>query len=38
MYDSAPVFGIVGFAVRLKVDSSLDTTYHNTEVALWAYV
>ncbi|CAL8576539.1 hypothetical protein XPA_002415 [Xanthoria parietina] len=32
----APVFGIVGFAVRLKVDSSLDTTYHNTEVALWA--
>ncbi|KAL8666783.1 MAG: hypothetical protein Q9168_007419 [Polycauliona sp. 1 TL-2023] len=32
----APVFGIVGFVVRLKVSSSPDVTYYNTEISLWA--
>ncbi|KAL8990812.1 MAG: hypothetical protein Q9169_008031 [Polycauliona sp. 2 TL-2023] len=32
----APIFGIVGFAVRLKVSPSKDKTYYNTEISLWA--
>ncbi|KAL8878131.1 MAG: hypothetical protein Q9198_003998 [Flavoplaca austrocitrina] len=32
----APVFGIVGFVVRLRIGSSKDVTYYSTEISLWA--
>ena len=36
MLNSAPVFSIIGFVVRLKISSSPDVTYYYYQISLWA--
>ena len=35
---SAPIFSIIGWVVRERYSSSLDITYHDPMILLWAYV